>query len=122
MLIAWLLTMLSVIIAWVVFRAETLQGAGRILLSMVRPAAGEQVHALLWNAGLSLSIGGLWCGALSAVACLGLNSNRIGNYLLNQDRTATKALISGASFAAVAFMLIVNITRDSVSSFIYFNF
>jgi alginate O-acetyltransferase complex protein AlgI len=121
-LVAWMLTMLSVIFAWVVFRAETLHGASRMLRSMASPAAVTQVHTLLWNAGLSLSSGGLWCGVLSAVAFLGPNSNRIGNHLLSQDRPATKALISGASFAAVVFMLAVNIMRDSVSAFIYFNF
>jgi alginate O-acetyltransferase complex protein AlgI len=119
---SWLLTMLSVIIAWVVFRAETFFGAGRMLLSMAVPTTGGQVHTLLWNAGLNLPIGGLWCGVLAGIAVLGPNSNRIGNYLLSQDRPATRALVSGASFAAVAFMLIVNITRDSVSAFIYFNF
>jgi hypothetical protein len=67
-------------------------------------------------------MGGLWCIVLSALAFLGLNSNRIGSYLLSLDRPTALALIAGASVAAVAFLLIVNMTRDSVSSFIYFNF
>jgi len=121
---AWMLTMLAVIMAWVVFRAETLQGAGRILQSMTHATHVNQVHALLWNDGLSLSIGGLWCGILSAMACLAPNSNRIGDYLLRQCQTHTGAgsLIAGASSAAVAFMLVMNVMRDSISAFIYFNF
>ena len=121
---AWLLTMLSVTVAWVVFRAETLRGAGKILLSMVSPTVGTSVHALLWNAGLSLPSGALWCFALGAVACLAPNTNRIGEYLLHlcQTATAARAIIAGASVAAMAFMLIMNIMRDSVSAFIYFNF
>jgi alginate O-acetyltransferase complex protein AlgI len=124
---SWLLTMLAVIVAWVVFRAETLQGAGRILQRMVQPSDTGPVHALLWNAGLSLSMGGLWCAVLTAMACLAPNSNAIGEYLLRRCRTHAGAnpyalLVAGASSAAVAFLLLMNITRDSVSAFIYFNF
>ncbi|OOG57173.1 hypothetical protein B0E49_06265 [Polaromonas sp. C04] len=125
--LSWLLTMLAVILAWVVFRAETLRGAGRILERMVHPAHTGHVHTLLWNAGLSLSVGGLWCVVLGAMACLMPNSNAIGEHLLRrcQSRsgaTAYALLIAGASSAAVAFLLLMNITRDSVSAFIYFNF
>ena len=121
-LLSWALTMLSVIVAWVVFRAETLRGAGRILLGMASPTPAMQVHAQLWNAGLGISTGVLWCGVLCAIAFCVPNSNRIGNHLLRQNDPPARALISGASFAAVAFMLVVNIMRDSVSAFIYFNF
>lgn len=121
---AWLLTMLSVTVAWVLFRAETLPGAGRILRSMGSPQVGEPMHSLLWNSGLHLSTGALWCLVLSAIAVLGPNSNRVGDYLLVVcgQRRQVKAFVSGAAFAAVAFMLIVNTLRDSVSAFIYFNF
>lgn len=119
-LAAWMLTMLAVIMAWVLFRAETLPGAGRMLQGMTHATHADQVHALLWNAGLSLSSGGLWCAILSTMACLAPNSNRIGDYLLRQCQihTATRTLIAGASSAAVAFMLVMNIMRDSVSAFI----
>lgn len=123
-LFAWMLTMLAVVMAWVVFRAETLPGAGRMLQSMTSPAFATQPHAQLWNAGLSLSTGGLWCTVLSSITLLIPNSNRIGENLLRhcEKRPTARALISGASVAAVAFMLIVNTMRDSVSAFIYFNF
>ncbi len=127
-LISWMLTMLSVVIAWVLFRAESLHGAGTMLRSMAWPDFGSavsssaHVHVLLWNAGLSLQAGWLWCGMLSAVACLMPNSNRIGDRLQAQNAHPARAIISGASFAAVVFMLLVNSMRDSVSAFIYFNF
>jgi len=122
--LAWLVTMLAVIMAWVLFRAETLAGAGRILHSMTLATSGAQVHTLLWNAGLSLAAGSLWCGLLGATTALAPNSNRIGNYLLSTctAHTGKAALIAGVSSAAVVFMLLMNITRDSVSAFIYFNF
>jgi len=121
---AWLLTMLAVIMAWVLFRAETLPGAGRILHSMTLAAPGAQTHTLLWNAGLSLAAGSLWCGVLGAMAALSPNSNRIGHYLLGActAHAGKAALIAGVSTAAMVFMLVMNITRDSVSAFIYFNF
>lgn len=121
---SWLLTMLAVIMAWVLFRAETLQGASRILQSMVLAAQAGPTHALLWNAGLSLEVGGIWCALLGAMACLAPNSNRIGDSLraFCQTRPGAGALMAGASSAAVAFMLVMNIMRDSVSAFIYFNF
>lgn len=122
--VSWLLTILSVTVAWVLFRAETLHGAGKMLFSMVSLTTASSVHALLWNAGLSLPRGALWCCALGAVACLAPNSNRIGDYLLRlcQSATATRMIIAGASAAAVAFLLAINMMRDSVSAFIYFNF
>lgn len=122
--VSWLLTILSVTVAWVLFRAETLHGAGKILFSMVSLTTASSVHALLWNSGLSLPRGALWCCALGAVACLAPNSNRIGDYLLRlcQSATATRMIIAGASAAAVAFLLAINMMRDSVSAFIYFNF
>lgn len=122
--VAWLLTMLAVIVAWVLFRAETLPGAGRILQGMAFATPGASVHPLLWNAGLSLAVGSLWCGVLGAVAALAPNSNRIGDYLLHlcQTRPTAAAMVAGAGSAAVVFMLVMNIMRDSVSAFIYFNF
>jgi len=123
-LASWLLTMLAVIMAWVLFRAETLQGASRILQGMVLATQAGPTHALLWNAGLSLEVGGIWCALLGVMACLAPNSNRIGDSLLAfcQTRPGAGALIAGASTTAVAFMLVMNIMRDSVSAFIYFNF
>lgn len=122
--VSWLLTLLCVCVAWVVFRSETLSGAGLMLSGMSNLQAVGPVHALLWNAGLGLSQGGLWCVVLAAVAFLPPNSNRIGHQVrrLCQFNPSARALLSGACFSAVAFMLALNLLRNSVSAFIYFNF
>lgn len=123
-LAGWLLTMLAVITAWVLFRAETLDGAGRMLQGMTGAAQDAQTNVLLWNSGLSLAVGALWCGTLGAIACLAPNSNNIGNYLLRfcHAQPGRCALMGGFMSGAVVFMLLMNIMRDSVSAFIYFNF
>lgn len=120
---AWALTMLSVVVAWVFFRAESFASAGRILRGMVSPAAGE-THTLLWNAGLHLGTGALWCAALGATAFLAPNSNRIGTQLLQWSAHSNRlaGLILGAGLAVAVCMVLLNTTRDSVSAFIYFNF
>lgn len=122
--LAWSLTMLSVIVAWVVFRATTLGGALRMLASMISPASDDPARTLLWNAGLDLSRGLGWSAALAALAVIGPNSNHIGSRLrdLCQHRAVARWLLGGACLVAVAFILTVNIMRDSVSAFIYFNF
>ena len=123
-LLSWMLTMLMVVLAWVIFRAESLQGAGMMLKSMFTLARIDQVHPLLWNAGLNLSTGALWCGVLGALAFFVPNSNCVGEKMLLVCRSwpTARTLISGASFALVVFLLIINTMRDSVSAFIYFNF
>ncbi|MDP2370221.1 MBOAT family O-acyltransferase [Rhodoferax sp.] len=122
--LSWLLTMLSVTVAWVVFRAETLAGALGMLASMVKPAMFDPAHTLLWNAGLDGSRGWSWCAALCALAIIGPNSNHIGSRLrtLCQHRATARHLLAGLSFTAVGFILTINLMRDSVSAFIYFNF
>ena len=123
-ILSWLLTMLAVIVAWVLFRAETLRGAGKILYSMTSPAATAEVHTLLWNSGLMMSSGTLWCMVLSAFAVFAPNSNHIGQRLrtLCQNRPLARSLVGGASLGLVAFTFLINVMRDSVSAFIYFNF
>jgi alginate O-acetyltransferase complex protein AlgI len=122
--LAWLMTMLAVIVAWVLFRAETLSGAGLILSGMASPTGSTEAHVLLWNAGLAPSRGALWCAVLSSIAVLAPNSNTIGERLqrVSNARPDTRALIGGIALATTAFALTVNIMRDSVSAFIYFNF
>ena len=61
---------------------------------------------------------------LAALAVIGPNSNHIGARLrtLCQHRAAVRWLLGGVGCVAVAFILTINIMRDSVSAFIYFNF
>jgi alginate O-acetyltransferase complex protein AlgI len=73
---------------------------------------------------LNLQTGMRWCGVLAVLAFVAPSSNNIGNQLLkvNHDRPAVRPFVLGVALAAVAFLLIVNATRKSVSAFIYFNF
>ncbi len=128
MVLSWALTMTAVVVAWVIFRAETLHGAGAVLHSMAglssADAAVGAAHTSLWNAGLTLNSGLAWCGALAGLALAAPNSNQAGNWLLavSRSRATAKAYIAGVSVTAIVFLLVVNITRSSVSAFIYFNF
>lgn len=122
-LLSWGLTLLCVIVAWVFFRAVTLEGALSLLQSMFRPQATDG-HRLLWDAGLQHSTGLLWCAALGAMAVLAPNSNRIGERLEQwcRDSLRQRALILGAALGLVAAMVLLNTARSGVSAFIYFNF
>lgn len=122
--LAWLLTLLAVVVGWVFFRATTLDGALRILAGMARPTTDMAVMVLLWNKGLSLQTGVVWCACLLLVASLAPNSNTIGESLLRsvRDNASARALAAGIALTMVAFLLLLNTVRDSVSAFIYFNF
>ena len=122
--LAWSLTMLAVVVAWVVFRAETLTGALRILGAMGSPSLPVDAHVLLWNAGLQAHTGLLWCGVLGALACVAPNSNRIGTLVLTmiRARSVLRALAAGWTLGLVGLLLLINATRSSISAFIYFNF
>lgn len=95
----------------------------RVLSAMLGPNAGAEAQ-LLWNAGLPAARGLLWCLALGAIALYAPNSNRVGELLQRRMSWAAvvRPLLAGASIAALLFMLLVNVARDSVSAFIYFNF
>lgn len=122
--LAWWLTLMAVLLAWVFFRAETLAGALHILQAMAGLGDIGGVRPLLWNAGLQWPTGMAWCTALGAVACLAPNSNRVGEWLLGLLRTnaAAQAVVCGFAVSAVLFLLLLNSARDAISAFIYFNF
>ncbi|NRF66501.1 MBOAT family protein [Aquincola sp. S2] len=121
---SWLLTLLVVVLAWVFFRAETLGGALRMLQAMAGFGATSATPVQLWQAGLHASAGAWWCLALGAVALWAPNSNRIGERLLAEleKPAAWRPMLAGAALAATTLLLLVNVARDSVSAFIYFNF
>jgi len=123
-LMSWLLTMLAVVMAWVVFRAETLAGALRMLHSMAGLKQTTPQHVFLWNAGLSLQTGFGGCGAFAVLGFCGPGCNTIGSRLhsVSHNRPAYRPFVLGAALGVVAMMLVVNSTRQSVSAFIYFNF
>lgn len=126
-LLFWALTMLSVIVAWVFFRAQTFSGAALVLQAMAgaTPASAYPgIEPLLWNAGLSVAYGTWWCIALALIAFVAPNTNRIGEAILvlsNKHERLCFVLL-GASLSAAVFIVIVNLTRKAVSPFIYFNF
>lgn len=123
-LLAWALTMLVVILAWVFFRAVTSEGALRMLQAMAGIDGASTPGLLLWNAGVHLGTGVIWCIALGAVAFLAPNSNDIGIQAMNKLRDFGKLrdVVAGAACAVVLGLVVINAARDSVSAFIYFNF
>lgn len=123
-LAAWLLTMFAVIVAWVFFRAETFAGAQRVIDGMLFLSSHHDVNRLLWEAGLSMKTGFLWCVVLGGIASLLPNSNVVGTRLLERCRSsvAVSGFIGGAALTLVLLLILLNTTRDSVSAFIYFNF
>ncbi len=127
-LAGWALTMLAVILAWVFFRAQSLEGALRMLGSMTGHGSLidslNGVHRLLWNAGLPWPTGMAWCLVLAMLACLAPNSNSLGQQALTLCRknARTRATLAGASLGAVLLMVMLNTSRDASSAFIYFNF
>jgi alginate O-acetyltransferase complex protein AlgI len=125
--VAWLLTILSVIIAWVFFRATTFSAAIRILTAMTgfgSTTAGNGVHELLWDAGLPAARGAALCLILATVALWPINSNRVGEWLLNRGTTSLsmRAALGSAALAAGLLLILINTARDGSSAFIYFNF
>ena len=125
-LFSWGLTLLCVMTAWVLFRAETISGAGRILAGMVNlgPVSQAGIDPLLWNAGLHLSTGLSWCLALGLIAFLAPNSNKLGidTLALLKAKPMVRAVFSGAAVSAIGLLVLLNLSRNSVSAFIYFNF
>lgn len=122
---SWALTLFAVVMAWVFFRAETLGGAVRMVQAMLLPAAIVQpVHALLWEAGLDRWQGWGSCAVLGATALFMPNSNRIGEVVLMALARPSwwRAPLAGAALCTLSLLLLLNVTRDSVSAFIYFNF
>lgn len=124
-LLAWLMTFLCIIVAWVFFRAVTHEGAVRILQGMFgQTPAGIDMGLLLWNAGLQPTTAWTWCIMLGAFAVFLPNSNHIGESLRTRLHETHEwvATIGGAAVALAATLVIINTARDSVSAFIYFNF
>lgn len=123
--VAWAVTAVAVVAAWVFFRAETMDGALRILQAMAaRAPAPPEPGLMLWNAGLQASVAWRACLLLSLAVVALPNSNRIGQRLLELTATGVRwrMLAGGAGLTIAAALVIVNTMRDSVSAFIYFNF
>lgn len=123
--LGWALTFLAVVVAWVFFRAVTLEGAGRVLGAMAGWHSGpSEPPVLLWNAGLHPGVGWLWCAALIVLALLAPNSNRLGDAVHARFAASRgwRDLLGAAAIALAIFLVVVNSARQAVSAFIYFNF
>lgn len=127
-LLAWGLTFISSVIAWIFFRASDFPSALRVLYALPPfitdlgwPTATQLIF---WNQGLDTWRGAYWLCTLAVIAFLMPNSNQIGEAALAVCRRhATFALaVFGAAMAACVFLVLISSTRDSVSAFIYFNF
>ncbi|WP_230971094.1 MBOAT family O-acyltransferase [Nitrogeniibacter aestuarii] len=122
-LLGWGLTFLSVVIAWVFFRAESFAAAFAMLRAMYAPTHGGD-HGILWNSGLDVARGLSWCASLSLIAFVGPNSNRLGELALNVTRQHgnARSILAGSAFILACLLVLLNETRDAMSAFIYFNF
>lgn len=127
-LFAWTLTFISVVVAWVFFRASDFPSAVRILSGLVslvpQSVLSSDIHRIFWNRGLDTLRGTHWLLILSLIALLMPNSNQIGERVLAQTRSHVALAASGlgAALTCCIFFVLINNARDSVSAFIYFNF
>jgi alginate O-acetyltransferase complex protein AlgI len=121
--LSWAATMLAVIVAWVLFRATTLEGATTVYAAMLMMDASD-TGSVLWNAGLSPGTGWWLVGLFAAVALWPRNSNVWGLELRrwiegNENRAAWTV---GAAATLVSLLILLNNTRGVAGAFIYFNF
>lgn len=123
-LIAWLITMLAVIVAWVFFRAVDFTTASTILSAMFLIADTDPFPKILFNAGLDTSRG-LWLILTwSLVAVLPMNSNNLFDRHLRicMQSHSVAWFSTGAAVTMVTALITINELRTSTSPFIYFNF
>lgn len=125
-LLSWSLTFLSVIVAWIFFRANDFPTAIRIVEAMGNPLLGGEYsfHPLLWNQGLDLDRAFAWLVILASTALCFPNSNTIGERILALARRHPLAapILLGCSVCFSILLVVTNSTRDTNSAFIYFNF
>ncbi|MCA3254635.1 MAG: MBOAT family protein [Alphaproteobacteria bacterium] len=145
---AWLVTFVAVVVAWVPFRAPTLEGAGRILAGMaglngvaLPNAIGARLgglRELLEGLGVGFALGGgsafvmawLWIVALGAIAVLLPNTQQImrgWRPALDLDEIAPArrllwAPTRGWALATAAVAVGGTLALTQVSEFLYFQF
>jgi alginate O-acetyltransferase complex protein AlgI len=126
-LLGWMLTFLSVVIAWVFFRATHFSSAVQMLSSMFVPKLSyslSSIHPHLWNQGLHPETSLLLCALFGLTAFFLPNSNQIGNATLQFCRkyNALQPVFIGAAIMFIGLLVIINSLRALTSAFIYFNF
>ncbi|MBV6390602.1 MAG: Peptidoglycan O-acetyltransferase [Nitrosomonas europaea] len=123
-LVAWLITMLAVIVAWVFFRAVDFTSASTILSAMFSIVDTDSFPKILFNAGLDTSRG-LWLILTwSLVAVLPMNSNNLFDRHLRicMQSHSVAWFSTGAAVTMITALITINELRTSTSPFIYFNF
>lgn len=123
-MLAWLVTFLCVVVAWVFFRAADFASASSILSAMATPDGLSGIHPLFWNQGLAPARAVKLLAIFSGIVFFLPNSNQFGLATLDFCRNTARAVpvILGMALVASVFLVLINSTRDSVSAFIYFNF
>lgn len=119
--LAWLLTFLAVVIAWVFFRAESLSGAESMLVSMLYLVdTGKTGDPVFLHASATI-----WIGALLLIVLLMPNSQQYVH--LTQDKKTKITWISwnptfwlALVFATIFIFTLARMTK--VSEFIYYQF
>lgn len=113
-MVYWVLTFLAVVVAWVFFRATTLESATNILMGMAGLAGWGPLPPIEWL---------LLLARLCIVAWALPNSQQIidGNMHILIPRLRWSPNIAWATVAAALFMVEV-LRLNEPSSFLYFNF
>jgi D-alanyl-lipoteichoic acid acyltransferase DltB (MBOAT superfamily) len=133
--LAFMLTLLCVMVAWVFFRARGFEDAQRILACMFSVAGCAGTHGPPPGEGVVSSyragwITAMWFAASFAAAVVGRNSQQWvdGPYAAAMRRVSSSAwrtlalgAIIGAEVTAIAMLALISASR-SVTEFIYFNF
>lgn len=119
----WLVTILSVMVAWVFFRAVSLDGAMLMLTAMADVSSWLQVQHSLVDAKMAVA----WCFVLSVIAIVAPNSLQIMKFVeqeLQQSEQQNK-LRWTMPWVSVAsgFAAVIAIGKiGQLSEFLYFNF
>ena len=112
--LAWAITFLAVVIAWVVFRATSFHGAMAVLDGMIgRNAPATPVLASLRASAVPLA----WIGAGLAVIKFSPNSLEISAFLQGWKY---RGRLAGCALASLLVFVLLNFNK--VSTFIYFQF
>ena len=125
--LAWTLTFIAVVVAWVLFRAPDFRTAMTLLRGMAgltRALPDSRDSLALANAGLGVVGGFVHCAVLGAIAVCLPNSNVLGERIAARLRERNDAswLALGMGLTLCLFLIVINDARDAVSPFIYFNF
>ncbi|MFT5852390.1 MAG: alginate O-acetyltransferase complex protein AlgI [Colwellia sp.] len=120
--LAWFITFLAVMLAWVFFRAETLPGALSMLSMMAGiETKGELVDVVYVTKALK------WCIPLLLISFIAPNSKKITDYLEQLLASQNSLLFRGKTVVLAAvtlsFVFLFSVTTiSSMSEFLYFNF